>query len=169
MALLCDASDLVKAALDRRSSTTSTISPALSAKVQQWSTSQDAWVVTTVSPTSLGPAHGANLPGGVANSDALQKIDQFGAGVKFASNVAVSAEAQALTAQDAQGLAGVLQFLINLAQANSAQNPDAAALLKAVTVSVQGQVVKIGLTVPYDLFENLIKQGPHGGRRIKQL
>ena len=168
-AVVAGTTDLVKAALNRRSSTTSSISPALSAKVQQWSTSQDAWVVTTVSPASLGPAHGANLPGGVANSDAVQKIDQFGAGVKFASNVAVSAEAQALTAQDAQGLAGVLQFLINLAQTNSAQNPDAAALLKAVTVSVQGQVVKIGLTVPYDLFENLIKQGPHGGRRVKQL
>jgi hypothetical protein len=104
------------------------------------------------------------------NTDALQKIEQFSAGVKFDSNVVVSAEAQAQTAQDAQGLAGVLQFLVSLAQMHANENPDAAALLKALTVSVQGPIVKIGLSVPYDQFESLIKNRPHAGRRpVKQL
>jgi len=161
--------DLVKAALDRRTSTASPINPALSTKVQQWSTSQDAWVVTLISPASLGPGRAANLPG-VANAETLQKIDQFSGGLKFGSNVALTAEAQAQTAQDAQGLAGVVQFLASLAQTHASENPDAAALLKALTVTVEGQVVKIGLSLPNDQFENLLKHKPQPGRRrAKQL
>jgi hypothetical protein len=147
--------DMVRAALDRRGSTASPISAALATKVNQLSTSQDAWFVSLVSPSSL-KSNGPRVPG-MTNQDAFQKVDQFNGGVKFGSNVVVSLEALAQTAQDASSLAGVLQFLANLAQSQSGGDPTAAALAKSLTVNTQGQTVKVGLSMPYDQFENLVK------------
>ena len=150
-------SAIVKAALDRRGSTASSISPALAAKVNELSTTQDAWFVSLVPPSTLkGNGPTPNVPG-VTNQEAFQKVEQFSGGVKFGSNVVVSLEALAQTAQDAASLAGVVQFLANLALSQSNGNPTAATLAKSLTVNAQGQSVKIGLSIPNDQFENLVK------------
>jgi hypothetical protein len=60
------------------------------------------------------------------------------------------------TAQDATALP-VLQFLANMAAANSQGDPAAAALVKALTVNAQGQTIKIGLSLPQAQFEQLVK------------
>ena len=148
---------VVKAALDRRGNTSSSISAALATKVNQLSTTQDAWFVSLVPPSTLkGNEPTPNVPG-VTNQEAFQKVEQFSGGVKFGSNVVVNLEALAQTAQDAASLAGVVQFLVNLALSQSGGNPAAATLAKSLTVSAQGQSVKIGLSIPNDQFENLVK------------
>ena len=125
----------VKAAIDRRSSPT-TLPASLVSQVAQWSGSEDAWVVDTAPLSSLKlPNNSPSLPGG-AQIAALQTVLGADTGVKFGSNVTISAQVQTDTAQDAQALAGLLQFAANLMQAQAnTQDAAAAALLKSMTVS----------------------------------
>jgi hypothetical protein len=148
--------DLVKAAIDRRSAA-SGIGPTLAVKVNQLSTSQDAWAVSLVPPSTLRPpAHGPDV-GPLGNAEVLQNILAANCGVKFGSNIVLTAEAQAATPQDATGFAGVLQFLANLAQSQSQQNPDVAAMVKALKVTTEGAVVKVSFSLPQSQFEQLVK------------
>jgi hypothetical protein len=146
----------VKAAIDRQHA--AAILPAnLLTQVNQWSLSQDAWVVDIAPLASLTPPAGApKLPGG-AQATAFQTIQQAAGGVKFGTIVVVTAQAQADTAENATAMAGVLQLLANLAQAQAAQNPGAAALLKSLTVTAQGNTLKIAMSLPQDQLQQVIK------------
>jgi hypothetical protein len=152
----------VRAALARRGSTVASIAPALAAKVNQWSTTQDAWAVTLVPPSTLRPPAAVR---GAAQPEVLQKIEQAGGGVKFGANVVVSAEALTANAQDATSLAGVFQFLANLAAANAQGDPAAVALAKGLQVSAQGQAVRIALSLPQTQLEQLMQPRPRTARK----
>lgn len=146
----------VKAAIDRRTAA-SILPAALLTQVNQWSLSQDAWVVDIAPLASLTPPAGApKLPGG-AQATAFQAIQQAASGVKFGTIVVVTAQAQADTAENATAMAGVLQLLANLAQAQAAQNPGAAALLKSLMVTAQGNTLKIAMSLPQDQLQQVIK------------
>ena len=146
----------VKAAIDRQHA--AAILPAnLLTQVNRWSLSQDAWVVDIAPLASLTPPAGApKLPGG-AQATAFQTIQQAAGGVKFGTIVVVTAQAQADTAENATAMTGVLQLLANLAQAQAAQNPGAAALLKSLTVTAQGNTLKIAMSLPQDQLQQVIK------------
>src|SRR3954471_19340550 len=103
----------VKAAIDRQR-TPAPLPAAVIIQVNQWSNTQDAWAVITVPPSSLHPATGMpTIPGvGPANqNNAFQTIQQAAAGVKFGTNIVVTAQAQAATAQDATQLGNTLKLL----------------------------------------------------------
>jgi hypothetical protein len=137
----------VKAAIDRQQAP-SILPAALLTQVNHWSLSEDAWVVDIAPLASLTPPSGApKLPGG-AQVAALQAIQQAASGVKFGTTVVVTTQAQTDTAQNATSLAGILQFVANLAQAQAAQNPAGAALLKSMTVTAQGNTLNIAISLP---------------------
>jgi hypothetical protein len=145
----------VKAAIDRRGAA-SILPAALVTQVNQWSLTQDAWVVDIAPLASMAPPAGApKLPGG-AQGVAIQSIQQAAGGVKFGTTVAVTAQAQTDTAQNATALAGLLQFVTNLAQAQANQSPASAALLKSLTVTAQGNTLNIALSLPQDQIQQLI-------------
>jgi hypothetical protein len=146
----------VKAAMDRKNSP-SVLQGALLSQVTQWSQTEDAWVVSTVPPSSLKLAPGAPQVPGLSGQGAFSTIQQVAGGVKFGATVALTAQAQTDTAANATVMAGALQFLANLAQAQSTQNPQAGALLKSLTVTAQGVDVNIALSLPADQFEQLAK------------
>jgi hypothetical protein len=142
----------VKGAIDRRAGGT-TIPVALAARVNQLSSTQDAWVICTVPPSTLRPLSAAP-PAGAANvQNALQKIESASGGVKFGSMVVVTGQAKAATAQDASSLGDVLRFFVNMA---ASQHPDAAALAPSLVVSTQGSTVKITLSLPEDQIQQLV-------------
>ncbi len=146
----------VKAAIDRRSSPT-TLPASLVSQVAQWSGSEDAWVVDTAPLSSLKlPNNSPSLPGG-AQIAALQTVLGADTGVKFGSNVTISAQVQTDTAQDAQALAGLLQFAANLMQAQAnTQDAAAAALLKSMTVSSSGATMSVSMSVPETQIEQMM-------------
>ncbi|HWB85750.1 MAG TPA: hypothetical protein VG675_16515 [Bryobacteraceae bacterium] len=145
----------VKAAIDRRTAP-SLLAANLATRVNQWSTSEDAWMVTTVSPESLKPQTGTQPPpNGVQN--VFKNVTQASAGVKFGAIVTLNAEARADNSQDATSIANVLQFLASMVQ-SQAKNPDAAAALKSLVVNTQGETVKLSLSVPQEQIEKLIPQ-----------
>jgi hypothetical protein len=148
----------VKGAIDRQGGQTA-LSTAMLVQVNKWSTSQDAWMVADIPAAALKPpANSPNLPA-ITQSTAFQSIQQSAGGVKFGSNVVVTAEAQADTAQNASAMADVVRLLLNVAQMQTEQNPQLAALVKSAQVTTSGATLGVSFSVPGDQFQQLLQQG----------
>jgi hypothetical protein len=144
----------IKAALDRWSAPTTLPAQVLS-EVAQWSL-QDAWMVAVGLPGSFKLPQGA--PPQMAQQPSIQSIKGFDGGLKFGSSVVVTARAVADTNQNATALAGAIQLITNLMQMQSAQNPQAATLLKSLVVTTTGNAVDLSWSIPQDQLEQILKQ-----------
>jgi hypothetical protein len=155
----------VKGAIDRRSNA-QPLPAALLVKINQWSTSQDAWGISVVPPTSFAPAQpggGAHGPNAMIASTA-QSVQQAYGGVKFGANVVFTGEAVCDTAQNATALGDLVKFMINLAQMQGgAQDPKFAALANSVTVTPNGTSLKITASLPQDVFTQMLQPAHKAG------
>jgi hypothetical protein len=154
----------VKAAIDRQSAP-ATLPPAVVTQANQLSVTQDAWTLSTVSPATLIPVGTAKPPalgGMTVPANILQQVQSGYAGVKFGANVTVTVQAQSDTTEDATALAGILQFVGNLAQMQAGQNSAAAALAKSLTVTTQGSIVNLSASLPEAQFQQLLTPSPKG-------
>jgi hypothetical protein len=149
----------VKAAIDRQSSP-SKIDSGLASQANNLSATQDAWVVSLVGPppmpTGAAPAGAPAIP-----TNALQQIVSGNAGVKFGTNIVVTAQAQADNPQDATNLAGVLQFMANMAKMQADKNPEAAQLADALKVSTSGATINISFTISQDQLQKMAAPHPN--------
>ncbi len=144
----------VKGAIDRLK-TLQPLTAAVTIKVNQWSLSQDAWGITTVPPDSLVPA-GQGTQNPMFNVG--KSVQAASGGVKFGALVVFSGEAQCDTAQNAKTLGDMIQLLINMAQMQANLDPTAAALIKSVTVTTDGNLMKTQASLPQDVFQQLLQQ-----------
>ena len=147
----------VKAAIDRQTAP-APLAAAVIVQVNQWSgTTEDAWVITTVPPSSLHPPSNApNVPG--ANGQGVfQTIQSVAGGVKFGATVVITGQAIADNAQDATNTAGALQLLASLAQMQATQDPNAAQLAQALTVTTQGSTVNVTLSLTEDQLQQILQ------------
>jgi hypothetical protein len=150
----------VKAAIDRQSAP-STIDSGLASQAKSLSASEDAWVVSIVPPPAVPTPKGAapaNGPAQMIPLNALQQIQSGSAGVKFGTNIVVTAQAQADNAQDAGTLAGMLQLLANMAKMQADKNPQAAALANALNVTSSGSTVNVTFSLPEDQLQKFAAQ-----------
>jgi hypothetical protein len=146
----------VKGAVDRLT-LAAPLPAAVLVQVDQWSTSEDAWALTTVPPASLKPPAAPNPPN-PALANAFQNIQHAAGGVKFGAAIVFTGQAQADNAQDATNLAGALQFLVNLAQTQVRQkNPQLAPILQSLMAAANGNLVNLSLTVPEGLAEQAVQ------------
>jgi len=155
--------DNVKAAIDRRNSRGS-IDPALAARIDQLSASEDAWSVSIVPLAALTNQHVPDSRlNGMLNSDVVKTIQQTSGGIKFGAIIQLSAEAVTRNAQDATALADVVRFLANMVQMNTPQAGQAAvtALVQSLNVKADGNTVKVGLAIPEDQFEKVMRSTEH--------
>jgi hypothetical protein len=161
----------VKAAIDRVSAP-SILPASLLGEIGQLSAANDAWALTTVPPSSLKQAAAAPAIPGLGNGaeNVLGTVQSASAGVKFGTNVVMTAQAQADTAQNATAIAGLIQLLVNMAQLKAAEQPQVQALAKALTVSATGATINISLTLPSTQFQELLqpKAGAHHHARAGQ-
>ena len=146
----------VKAAIDRQK-IAQPLPSAVSVSIGQLST-QDAWVLCTVPPSSLTPpaksaAQTAQIP------PVLQTVQSASGSVQFGNNVVFTGQAQTDTASNASALGDTVKLLINLAQMNATQNPQAAALAQSVQVTPSNNVLTVSLTLPENQFEQLARFG----------
>jgi hypothetical protein len=151
----------IKAAIARQASPT-TLSKDLMNQITTLSNSQDAWVISTVSPATLAPSAGSNKPetvGGVTlPGNVLQQVQSGYAGVKFGANITVTAQATTVDAASATNLANLMQFLQNMALAQSGQNADAAAFARSISVAATGNTVNFSASMPEDQFQKMFVQ-----------
>ena len=145
----------VKGAIDRLKSPQPLLA-AVSVKVNHWSTSEDAWGITTVPPASLAPPAKAGAPNNPM-ANAGQNVQAAAGGVKFGAQVVFSGEAQCDTAQNATTLGDMVKLLINMAQMQAGQDATAAALIKSVTVTANGNLVNVSASLPEDVFQGLLQ------------
>jgi hypothetical protein len=147
----------VKAAIDR-SASSNAIDSTLAAKISGYSAA-DAWSVSIVPVASLHANEaGDNNP----ISSALKTIQQASGSVIFSSPILISAEALALTDQDATSLSDVLKFVVGLVMGNADGAPFAD-LLKGLNVTTDHSTIKVQLSIPEDQLEQLMKSAPLGG------
>jgi hypothetical protein len=154
----------VKGAIHRLTAPSS-LDAKLITQVQDLSAKQDAWVVSTAPLAGLTPPAGAPQIQGMPSTAALQNIQQFWGGVKFGSNVAITGVAVADTAQNASALAGIMQFAANMMQAQSAQNPQAAGLLRSLSIAAQNNTVNVTMSLPMDQVQQMMRPGTNAARR----
>lgn len=151
----------VKAAIDRQR-TASSLPAGVLVRVNQWSAAQDAWAITTVPPTSLAP--GTSMPPipGIGpqqgQANAFTGIQHAAGGVKFGNNVVVTAQAQAATAQDATQIGDTLKLLASLAQLQANGDPKLLALAQSLSVTTNGALLNVSLSMPQDQMVALLKQ-----------
>jgi hypothetical protein len=55
-------------------------------------------------------------------------------------------------------MANALQFLVNMAQMQSQNSPQVAALAQGLAIAAQGNTVKISLTMPQAQFQQFLQQ-----------
>ncbi len=156
----------VKAALDQRSHP-APIAAAVMARINQLSTTEDAWSVSTANFGQL-PLPGA---GGDSGSAVLQSITQASGGVKFGAQVQLDMQAVTGTSQDAASLGDVVKLLAQMVQMHGSQNQvpgQITDLLKSLVVTTDQNTVKVSLSLPEDQIESLFKmaESHHGQGKI---
>ena len=159
----------VKAAIDRLRSP-STLPASLVAQINEWSNSQDAWVVSTVPPTSLAPRPDApKLPGVGPGQDAFQNIQRAAGGVRFGSTVTVKAQGETDTSQSAQQMGDALKLLASFAQMQGGGDPSLKALLQSLNISSQSNLLNITASLPSDqLVQIVTPKRTRGPQRIER-
>ncbi|MBN9658591.1 MAG: hypothetical protein J0H49_10460 [Acidobacteria bacterium] len=154
----------VKAAIDRRNSGGTVLPADLQKKVDEWSVN-DAWFVSTAGFTQMGVnSDGKNkvMPMGVP----VEAIQAASAGVRFGSDLQVSAEALTRSDKDAQALVDVFKFVASMVRLNS-DKPNADQLVKifdTMQLSTSGATMKFSLTIPEDQFEKFFQHKNNGVR-----
>jgi hypothetical protein len=153
----------VKAAIDRWNHPSSSSLPSgVTVQVNNLS-ANDAWVISTVPPSTLHPSSSTpSIPGvgpGAANT-ALQNIQAAAGGVKFGDPVVVTAQATSDNAQDAQTLGDTVKLLAAVAQMQAQNNPALQALVQSLNVSYSGPTVTVTFSVPQAQFQDILTH-PH--------
>jgi hypothetical protein len=159
LAILGDVAS-VKGAIDRQAPSTQHLAASVVAQINQLSGANDAWVLTTVSPSGLHLPSAAPTVRGL-DLPALQQIQQAMIAVKFSTSVTVTAQAQLDTAQNATTLAGMLQLLANMAQMQAEKAPEAAALAKSLSFSANGSTVSVAFSLPEAQMQQLVQSRGH--------
>jgi hypothetical protein len=147
----------VKAAIDRHSAH-AVFSGPLADRARLMGMSNDAWIITVAPASGASPAAalGAQVDGPFANI--LQAALQFSAGLKFsAAQVTLSAEVLTRSPQDAQSMADVLKFAVqmlrqNRPQGNASPGPS---LADAAQISTVGSAMHVLVSVPEQQLEQL--------------
>jgi hypothetical protein len=151
----------VKAAIDRQTKAAA-LPSAVSVQINQWSNSQDAWAITTVPLSTLHPpANAPNVPG-LNGQGAFLAVQQAAGGVRFGSNVVVTGQVQADTAQNATTMGDTLKLLANLAQMQT-KDANAVALAQSLKVTANGNLMTATVSMPVDQLEQIVR--PHASPR----
>lgn len=157
---------LVKEAIDRSGFSASGMSPALQARIRDWSGKTDAWFIAPGAFSELGVGKSGNnriLPNGIA-PDAIREA---AGGVRFGSELEISGEAVARSDKDALALADVLRFFANMVRLNAKPGMEGALqMADSMKVETSGATTRFSFLVPEQLWNQVVDGKP--GRTATQ-
>jgi hypothetical protein len=148
--------ELVTAAV-RRFQTHAAAPAALLDKVRLISPKYDFWFVTLVPFSALSAA----MPEAVKENTILDGVTQIMGGAKFGDQIQFNADLTSKTERDAQDLANALRFFASLIQTGQGKSETAAqisSLLDNMTLSTNGNVTSLSLSIPERLVERLMSE-----------
>jgi len=153
--------DSVRDAVARRASATG---PArdIAAKVAAVSGGADAWFVSTVPVSELAQGLPGSNAGAALKGEALKSIEQASGGVTFGRDVKFNGELITHTADDAASLSEVLRFLAGVVQLSQNRQGPGRAPLDALTLTAEGNIVRLVLSIPESQLESMLKQAGAG-------
>jgi hypothetical protein len=142
----------VKGAIDRYRASAK-LSPAIAAQVQSASSKYDAWLVSTVSPSSLAPGAGTNTSTPM-RAELFQSIESFQGGLRFLEDqVEFVAEALARTEKDATALVDVFKFLTQMAAGNLPPDSPMTRMIQTLDASTSGRTANIRMAASSGVLE----------------
>jgi hypothetical protein len=150
--------DAVEAAIDRRIARAG-VATGLAGKVQQISSTNDFWFTTLVPLSEFADSMPDSNLAGALKGNLLQNVQQASGGVKFGSNIVLSAEIMTRSPQDASALVDVVKFIAGLIQTNRESDKTASkvsTVLDALRCSAQGNVMTMSLSIPEAALEQMM-------------
>ncbi len=153
----------VEAAIMRNGGSATAIDPALAAQVNQLSSNQAEWLLSSVPVASLIPASATTSATGPAAQilPLLKSIQSLSGGVNFTDNVVMTGQATESDPQNAAALSAVVKLALSLASmgaANNAKLAELAQLLQTLQVTTDGSAVNVSLSIPETQVEALLNQ-----------
>jgi hypothetical protein len=134
----------------------------LVARAQEISRQYDVWMVGKLPEDAFAAASAPDQPfGGLLQGDTAKSVVEFGCGLKLGPDLVLAGEAVTKTASDAAALTDVLKFFIGIAQMSAQKDPSAAssmALLQNLSLTAEGNVAKMTLTIPAADVERLVQE-----------
>ena len=155
--------DLVRDAIDRHLGQTQTaLDPTIAAKIQEWSSNNDAWFVSSGSLTP--PAGRQGTPGNsmIPQIVPLESIQKAYAGVRFGSDLAISGETIMRSEEDARSLSDVIRFAVSMIRMNQDKPgmEDLQKIADTVQVSTAGVTTRFSMTLPEDALQKMLNSRP---------
>lgn len=154
--------DAVKAAIQRFQSKSKPPALVVSRKISDLSANNDFWFVTLVPLSEFsGVMPDPNLSQAM-NGNLLQAITQASGGIKFGSNVRISAEAVTRSEKDAGALVDVVRFIGGLIQLNkdkSATASEVSSLVDTMELKTSANVMNMSLSIPEGQLEKILESG----------
>ncbi len=153
--------DAVKAAIDRRQGNGARLPAELAAKAIAAASKNDAWFVT-LAPLSELFAGTANTQ--LQSGNMFQAVTEASGGVRFiGTSVEINGEATSKTDRDAQALTDVLRFLGSMIVSQDATGT-ASKLMQGFSVTQEGTLTKLKLTIPEETIQKMFLEGPRKAR-----
>ena len=154
----------LQAAIDRYAAHTQFSGP-LADKASAASAASDVWFATVTPASQFIPPNATAVPPNV-----LQQVREISAGVRFNdTGMIANGELTTISAQQAQLLQGVLQFLAAMAQSNTPPDPNAvqaAALISSAQFTVNGTALEITIPVSEKTLEQMYSTRPKPAKKI---
>ncbi len=139
------------------------LNAAIAAKAAEMAKTFGVWVLVSEPPSAFIP-QGPN-PGRAGKL--IESVEQASLGVKFGSEIAVSARAVARTPEDAQGLVSAVGFLSWMATATQPADNGTAAILQKMNVRSEGRETKVSLVISEAEAERLVRAAFSGSDLLR--
>jgi len=120
----------------------------LAAKAAEMREANDIWFVSQVPPADLTGDARASEVAGNPQVQLLRSIDQASGGLKFGTNLILTADLTAHTPKDAESLAAVMRLFIGLAATSQRDSKQAGAILEKLALKAEGNSVKLAFSLP---------------------
>ncbi|MBS1829405.1 MAG: hypothetical protein JST93_29150 [Acidobacteria bacterium] len=158
--------DSVRSAIDRYKGAPGALDAATLARINELSSRYDAWMISNGVARIADDIRNPQV-GGMMNNNLFQSMQSVMGGVRFGTNVELTAEATMRSEKDATAMVDVIRFLAGMLQMNSQNDKRAAelaTLLDKMQLSSSGTQFKLSLTIPEETLEGIVKPVSSGAK-----